>query len=72
MLRKIDNVNTSEFTPCYNSEHEPPSHIVLDPGTWEHTCPGCGKKQTFIVNFNQQLFRSATDHGHFQECEPFR
>jgi hypothetical protein len=35
--------------PCFDPEHNPPSHIVLEPGTWEHTCPGCGKKTVFRV-----------------------
>jgi len=35
--------------PCVHPEHNPPSHMVYDPGVWEHTCPGCGKKITFTV-----------------------
>lgn len=34
---------------CTSSEHNPPMHIVLDPGTYEYTCPQCGKKVTFTV-----------------------
>lgn len=33
---------------CRHPEHDPPGHIVLEPGTYEHTCPGCGRVQ--IVN----------------------
>ena len=29
---------------CFHPEHNPPSHIVLQPGTYKHTCPGCGEK----------------------------
>ena len=29
--------------------HFPPSMIVLDPGNYEHTCPGCGRITLFIV-----------------------
>jgi predicted RNA-binding Zn-ribbon protein involved in translation (DUF1610 family) len=34
---------------CKNPEHNPPSHIVLEPGAYEHTCPGCGHKTVFRV-----------------------
>lgn len=47
-LRKI-----REFTPqeiCRHPEHNPPMHIVLSPGIYEYTCPGCGKTITFIVS----------------------
>jgi hypothetical protein len=35
--------------PCFHPEHNPPSHMVFSPGTYEHTCPGCGNKITFTV-----------------------
>ena len=35
--------------PCLHSEHNPPSMIVLQPGTYQHTCPGCGHVTTFSV-----------------------
>lgn len=35
--------------PCMNPSHNPPMHIVLSPGVYEHTCPGCGAKQRFTV-----------------------
>ena len=47
-LRKI-----REFTPqeiCRHLEHNPPMHIVLSPGVYEYTCPGCGKTITFTVS----------------------
>jgi len=44
-LRKI----ADEPKPCLHPEHNPPSHIVLSPGTYEYTCPGCGERQTFRV-----------------------
>jgi hypothetical protein len=34
---------------CYHPEHNPPGMIVLEPGTYEHTCPGCGAKMVFTV-----------------------
>ena len=27
---------------CRHPEHKPPGHIVLQPGTYEYVCPGCG------------------------------
>ena len=36
-------------TPCLHLEHNPPSHRVYEPGTYEHTCPGCGTKIIFNV-----------------------
>lgn len=35
--------------PCLSPDHNPPTHIVLEPGTHEHTCPLCGKPQIVIV-----------------------
>jgi hypothetical protein len=34
---------------CINSEHNPPMHMVLEPGTYKYTCPSCGKVTTFEV-----------------------
>ena len=36
--------------PCLSPEHNPPSHIVLEPGgTYEYVCPACGKRIEFTV-----------------------
>lgn len=35
--------------PCLHTEHYPPSMIVLAPGVYEHTCPGCGFSSRFTV-----------------------
>lgn len=35
--------------PCRHPEHDPASHKVREPGTYEHTCPACGKTITFNV-----------------------
>ena len=35
--------------PCISSEHNPPTHIYLNPGKYEWECPLCHEKQTFIV-----------------------
>ncbi len=34
---------------CRSSEHNPPQHIVLEPGTYEYVCPACGHRQVFTV-----------------------
>jgi hypothetical protein len=40
---------SDELRPCRHPSHDPPSHIVLDPGTYRHTCSGCGASQVFSV-----------------------
>lgn len=47
-LRKIKDFGPQEI--CNHPGHNPPTMIVLSPGVYEHTCPACGKKQTFVVN----------------------
>lgn len=37
--------------PCQYPEHNPPSLYVFDPGVYEHTCPQCGEKKVFRVDF---------------------
>jgi hypothetical protein len=34
---------------CRHPSHNPPNMIVLSPGIYEHTCPGCNKTQTVVV-----------------------
>ena len=34
---------------CRNKEHNPPMHMVYEPGIYEHVCPACGERQIFIV-----------------------
>lgn len=35
--------------PCRSPGHKPSTHIVLQPGTYEHECPKCGYKTIFVV-----------------------
>lgn len=35
--------------PCLSPDHKPPTQIVLEPGTYKHTCPDCGKVTVFTV-----------------------
>lgn len=52
-LRKLNGPDVSRWTgygtACVHPEHKPPGMIVLEPGTWEHTCPACGEKTVFRV-----------------------
>lgn len=45
MLRKIADI----APPCRHPEHNPPGNIVLQPGVYQHICPGCGASNTFKV-----------------------
>ena len=47
-IRKIDDDQKWEINECHNPDHNIPSHIIT-PGTYEHTCPGCGKITKFII-----------------------
>jgi hypothetical protein len=35
---------------CRHPEHNPPTHMVYEPGIWEHVCPACKTVQTFTVS----------------------
>ncbi len=35
--------------PCLHPEHNPPTHMVFQPGVYEHECPGCGRTKRFTV-----------------------
>lgn len=48
-MKQIKKYTKENFPLCSNPEHNPPSHIVLDPGIYEHTCPSCGKTEQFEV-----------------------
>ena len=44
-LRKIKDAEQ----PCLSPQHKPPMHIYLTAGTYEYTCPSCGKVVVFTV-----------------------
>lgn len=46
-MKKI--ADFKEINYCLNPSHNPPTMIVLEPGIYEHVCPGCGKKQRVVV-----------------------
>ena len=35
---------------CLSPEHNPPSHLVQEPGTYTYQCPSCGQKTTYTVS----------------------
>lgn len=43
---------------CGHPEHNPPSHMVFEPGIYEHTCPACGKVTVFRVDRGVRWSRS--------------
>jgi len=49
--RRIDDDEDKSWKaePCYDRDHDPPSHMVWPPGTYEHVCPSCGKTVRFTV-----------------------
>ena len=47
MERKISEPNIKDI--CRDPEHEPASMLYRTAGTYEHTCPHCGKKTTFTM-----------------------
>ena len=55
--RKISTPKEDRQKVCVHPEHNPPSMMVFKPGTYEHICPACGKKQIFVV-------RGVTYEGH--------
>ncbi len=46
-LKKIRELDKQRI--CKHPEHNPPGHIVLPPGVYEHTCPACGIRIVFTV-----------------------
>lgn len=51
-LRKLPELEgefSYELKPCLHPEHTPPTHVVLEPGRWEHRCPGCSRTMEFRV-----------------------
>ena len=58
--------------PCRHPEHNPPNMRVYEPGTYEHTCPACGKITIFVVppvpilqHVDQDTLENAVDRWRF-------
>jgi hypothetical protein len=53
-MKKIKDFDDPEYRkffpkPCRHPEHNPPQFIYLEPGIYEHTCPGCGAVATVVI-----------------------
>lgn len=46
MVKKIGDIPK----PCMHPAHNPPKHIVLEEGVYEHICPSCKARQVFTVH----------------------
>ena len=50
-IRKIsDDVYPILDQPCLSPEHNPPTYVVYEPGTYEWTCPECTHKTIIRVS----------------------
>lgn len=47
--RLPDKDNKHNKKLCMHPDHNPPLHMVFQPGDYEHTCPSCGGKIIFTV-----------------------
>ena len=59
---KIDDGKTY-LKKCNHPEHDPPGFIVLQPGTYEYTCPGCGAVRIVGVPPHPSLNANFTSNG---------
>lgn len=49
-LRKIGDLRPWDWSGrCRDPEHNLPDTTALESGRYEHTCPGCGARTTFVV-----------------------
>ncbi len=49
---------------CHDSDHNPASHRVFEPGRYEHECPTCHKIQYFVIRRGYALESShCTNYG---------
>lgn len=49
--RKIDDPEYPDIQKmyCQSPDHQPPTHMVYEPGVYEHVCCACGLKFMFRV-----------------------
>ena len=60
-LKKIRDLPYEEV--CTHPSHNPPEFIVLEPGVYEHTCPGCGHVTEFTVGRGPSWRMEITNAG---------
>jgi hypothetical protein len=70
MLRKIADLPHVNY--CRNPEHNPPNMIVLPPGVYEHTCPGCGHVSQFVVPKGPMYSMSSASSADCTSCYSLR
>lgn len=46
-FKKISSFSTEPR--CLHPEHNPPTMILMEPGVYEYTCPGCEHSQEYVV-----------------------
>lgn len=46
-MDKVKDIQVKE--KCNSPDHDPPTMICLPSGVYEHTCSGCGDKQTVFI-----------------------
>jgi hypothetical protein len=63
--RKVAEVPKTQ--KCFDKQHNPPDMIVLEPGRYEHTCPGCGHVQTLNVPEVTMQFETITEEQQEKE-----
>lgn len=52
-MKKIADIQPIKV--CRHPGHNPPSMIYLEPGIYEHQCPGCKKTQQVIITAKPML-----------------
>lgn len=48
-FRKLEDA-PEDKTACMDPEHDPPTGICLDPGTYEYSCPRCRNKKIIKIS----------------------
>lgn len=49
-IRKLETRSVIAVVPlCTDQDHNPPKHLLLEPGFYEHTCPRCSRVTLFEV-----------------------
>ena len=49
-MTPLEKIADAPPQPCMHPEHNPPSQMVYQPGTYRYTCPACGYNVTFVIH----------------------